>query len=176
MAIGERLREQRQRVGLSLGQVGEYEEVTPQYLSDLERGRNNPPAWPLLARLAKRYHCTTDYLLGLAEFPDGYAPAKPLPSHADELIEVLEELSEDRRVQLVAHAQVLAEAELRERNQRQAAAYLDQAEALGPEYLDALLKALDLLSTEGRPAAEAFITRFWAEQAEKRTQEEVHQA
>jgi len=67
MNVGERLRETRQRAGLTLGQVGEYEGVTPQYLSDLERGRNQPNTWSLLARLARRYHTSADYLLGLEE-------------------------------------------------------------------------------------------------------------
>lgn len=59
------MREKRQRAGLTLGQVGEYEGVTPQYLSDLERGRNQPNTWQLLAKLAQRYHTSADYLLGL---------------------------------------------------------------------------------------------------------------
>lgn len=70
MTIGERLRERRQQIGLSLGQVGEYEGLTPQYLSDLERGRNQPNVWSLLTKLAKRYRTTTDYLLGLTDDPD----------------------------------------------------------------------------------------------------------
>jgi transcriptional regulator with XRE-family HTH domain len=70
MTIGARLREQRQKSKLSLGQVGEYEGVSPQYLSDLERGRNHPSVWDLLARLAQRYGCTTDYLLGLDAGPE----------------------------------------------------------------------------------------------------------
>lgn len=72
MSIGERLRKRRQELGLSLGQVGEYEGITPQYLSDLERGRNQPNVWTLLTRLARRYRTTADYLLGLSDDP---APA-----------------------------------------------------------------------------------------------------
>lgn len=67
MTVGQRLREQRKRAKLSLGQVAEYEGIGLQYLSKLERGVNSPPAWVLLARLAVRYGTTTDYLLGLAE-------------------------------------------------------------------------------------------------------------
>lgn len=65
MTVGQRLRDVRERAGLSLGQVAEYEDIGRQYLSKLELGVNNPPAWALLARLAQRYHTTTDYLLGL---------------------------------------------------------------------------------------------------------------
>lgn len=175
MAVGDRLREQRQRARLSLGQVGEYEGLTAQYLSDLERGRNNPPAWSLLTRLAQRYHCTTDYLLGLTDNPNGYAPAPELPTFGREVLEVMERLSEGRREELHQHALVLDEAERRERNERQAAMYLDRAEAMGEDVLDALLTALDLARTDGRSAAEAFIRSFWAEKAQQMPEEDLHE-
>lgn len=176
MSVGERLRERRLESRLSLGQVGEYEGITPQYLSDLERGRNNPPAWSLLTKLAHRYECTTDYLLGLTDNPNGYAPAPELPSFGREVLDVMDRLSEGRREELHQHALVLNEAEQRDQNERQAALYLDRAEAMGADVLDALLTALDLLNTEGRPAAEAFIRSFWAEKTQKMTEEEVHKA
>lgn len=171
--VGERLREQRQRAGLSLGQVGAYEGLTPQYLSGLERGKNNPPVWELLAKLAKRFHCTTDYLLGLTDNPNGYAPAPELPSFGREVLEVMARLSDGRREELHQHALVLEEAEQRERNERQMAMALDRAEAMGEEVLDALLTALDLARTDGRPAAEAFIRSFWAKQAQDLAEKEV---
>lgn len=176
MSIHARLRERREYAQLTQGQVAEYEGITPQYLYKLEQGINNPPAWPLLARLATRYKCTTDYLLGLTDNPNGYAPVPELPSFGREVLEVMERLSEGRREELHQHALVLDEAELRERNERQAAIYLDQAEAMGEDVLDALLTALDLLNTEGRPAAEAFIRSFWAQKVQKMAEEEIHQA
>jgi len=69
MNVGERLRAMRERAGLSLGQVGAYEGVTPQYLSQLENGVRAPNVWPLLARLARRYGTSADYLLGLSDDP-----------------------------------------------------------------------------------------------------------
>lgn len=69
MNVGERLRERRKRAQLTLGQVAEYEGVSKTYLSSLERGANDPNTWYLLARLAQRYHTTTDYLLGLEAPP-----------------------------------------------------------------------------------------------------------
>jgi transcriptional regulator with XRE-family HTH domain len=69
MNVGERLREMREQAGLSLGQVGAYEGVTPQYLSQLEKGVRAPNVWPLLARLARRYKTSADYLLGLSDDP-----------------------------------------------------------------------------------------------------------
>lgn len=67
--MGERLRERREAAGLSAGQVEEYENIGRQYLSKLELGTNRPPTWGLLARLARRYRTTTDYLLGLTDDP-----------------------------------------------------------------------------------------------------------
>lgn len=67
--VGERLRERREKAGLTLGQAGEYEGISAQYLSRLERGVNDPSVWGLLLRLAKRYRTSTDYLLGLTDDP-----------------------------------------------------------------------------------------------------------
>lgn len=86
----------------------------------------------------------------------------------------MERLSENRREELHQHALVLDEAERRERNERQLAAALDQAEALGEDVLTALLTALDLAGTDGRPAAESFIRSFWAEKAQQMTEKEVN--
>jgi transcriptional regulator with XRE-family HTH domain len=68
-SVGERLRNRREQARLTLGQVGEYEHLSAQYLSRLERGVNDPGVWDLLARLAKRYNTSTDYLLGLTDDP-----------------------------------------------------------------------------------------------------------
>ena len=111
-SIGGRLREQRERAGLSLGQVGTYEGLTPQYLSGLEHGRNNPPTWDLLARLATRYECTTDYLLGLVQHPNGYAAGAPVSRQAKEAIDLIDSLPPERRasaVELLRNIIVFAE-------------------------------------------------------------------
>lgn len=76
--VGERLRNQREQARLTLGQVGEYEHLSAQYLSRLERGVNDPAVWGLLARLAKRYSTSTDYLLGLTDDPRPPASAQVL--------------------------------------------------------------------------------------------------
>jgi len=67
--------------------------------------------WPLLARLAQRYHCTTDYLLGLTEHPNGYASTPALPAAVAELAELAQELSPSRQAELLEHARVLLQAE-----------------------------------------------------------------
>lgn len=85
MNTGERLREQRNKAGLTQGQVETYEGITKQYLSDLERGRNDPNVWSLIARLAKRYHCSTDYLLGLTDDPSPTGQASEIQRIYDRL-------------------------------------------------------------------------------------------
>lgn len=67
--IKERLKERREKAGLTQGQVSEYEEISRSYISNLERGQNAPEVWGLLAKLAKRYNTSTDYLLGLTDDP-----------------------------------------------------------------------------------------------------------
>lgn len=67
--IGDRLKEQRQRAGLTQAQAAELEGLSRQYIWKLEEGENEPPAWPLLVKLARRYQCSADYLLGLTDDP-----------------------------------------------------------------------------------------------------------
>lgn len=110
MNIGDRLREQRKRVGLTLGQVAEYEDISKSYLSDLERGINNPPVWPLLARLAQRYRTTTDYLLGLTENPSPRRD-EPLLAPVRELLELALRMSPQRQRDLLLVGLALYEAE-----------------------------------------------------------------
>lgn len=71
MTINERLRERREAAELTQGQVAEYEGVVRSYISNLERGTNEPAVWELLARLARRYGTSADYLLGLTDDPTG---------------------------------------------------------------------------------------------------------
>ena len=92
MSIGQRLREKRHDAGLTLGQVGEHEGITAQYLSDLERGKNQPNTWSLLARLARRYQTSADYLLGLEDA----AAAASRPEIA-EIVRIWLELDEEQR-------------------------------------------------------------------------------
>jgi transcriptional regulator with XRE-family HTH domain len=63
--IGARLRRARENAGLTLGQVAEYEGISPQYLHKLEKEINRPNVWALLVRLAKRYGVSADQLLGI---------------------------------------------------------------------------------------------------------------
>lgn len=79
--IGARLRERRERAGLTQGQVAAYEDCSVSYLSQLERGENRPNVWPMLARLAARYHTSADYLLGLTDDAQPAGDSVPPLSH-----------------------------------------------------------------------------------------------
>lgn len=172
--VGERLRLARERSGLSLGQVREYEGIQKGHLSEMEQGTKNPTG-QTVARLAVRYRTSADYLLCLTDDPSPRRD-EPLPEAVRNLVELARDLVPGRQDELLAHARVLEEAERRERNERQAAAYLDRAEAMGEDVLDALLAALDLLGTDGRAAAETFIRSFWAEKAQEMAEKEAHHA
>ncbi len=91
MNIGQRLRQKRHDAGLTLGQVGDYAGITAQYLSDLERGKNQPNTWSLLARLARRYETTADFLLGLDESSEANG------AEAAEIARMWLELDEEQR-------------------------------------------------------------------------------
>lgn len=171
--MSSRLIERRENRGLKNSQVALYLDISSAHVSDIESGKRKP-SLELLVRLADYYHCTTDYLLGRTDNPNGYAPAPELPSFGREVLEIMGRLSEGRREELHQLALVLDEAERRERNERQATMYLDRAEAMGEDVLDALLTALDIFRAEGRPAAEAFIRSFWAEKAKQMTEKDLH--
>lgn len=93
-----RLVERREAADLSQGQVSVLEGVSPQYLSKLENGVNSPNVWPLLARLARRYHTTTDYLLGISEDPN--PPEGQLSVDEATLLALWRGLPEEQRVVL----------------------------------------------------------------------------
>lgn len=96
--IGQRLREQRERAHLTQGQVAAFEECDVNYISKLERGVNKPNVWPMLARLARRYHTTTDYLLGISEDPN--PPEGQLSVDEATLLALWRGLPEEQRVVL----------------------------------------------------------------------------
>lgn len=71
---------------------------------------NQPNVWPLLARLAVRYHCSTDYLLGLTDDSSPRTGVK-LPAGSPELLKLFRELSEVRRKELLRIAEALYDLE-----------------------------------------------------------------
>lgn len=81
--MGLRLRELRQRVGLTLPVVAEEVGISVSHLSDLERGRTLP-SLPLLLRLADQYQLeTTELLSGLYPFGSSQPPDEMPPPPTD---------------------------------------------------------------------------------------------
>lgn len=114
--MGERLKERREHAKLTLGQVGTYEGVTAQYLSQLETGKRTPNVWALLVALVKRYGTSADYLLGLTDNP---APAGRINTAAagetiTEVIDVVLDMSDAKQREILAIARALAEIEARQ--------------------------------------------------------------
>ncbi len=111
MAIeGNRLRLARERIGLTIGQVVEYEGVRKGHLSEMERGIKHPTG-AMIARLARRYKTSADYLLGLVDNPSPNT-SEPLAPTIQALIDLAMHLSPARQDELLQHARVLADADL----------------------------------------------------------------
>lgn len=108
--IGDRLRERREEAGLEIGQVAQYENLSKSYISQLETGRKQPNVWLLLVKLARRYGCSTDYLLGLTDDPTPPRGAE-LPIYGPELVNLARQLSDTRRLELLRIAETLYELE-----------------------------------------------------------------
>lgn len=139
--IGERLREQREKAELDIGQVAEYESISKSYVSQLETGKNQPN-WDLLARLATRYKTSADYILGLTS---DSSPVKKenFPVYGREILDLMKDLSESRQLELVQIAQVLWDSEEEaNKEKKELRALLDALQAvMGTKSVD------DLIST-----------------------------
>ncbi|MBQ3193539.1 MAG: helix-turn-helix transcriptional regulator [Oscillospiraceae bacterium] len=62
IAVGSRIRKQREYMGLSREQFAELIEVTPKFCSDIELGVKGMSV-PTLCRIARAMHLSTDYIL-----------------------------------------------------------------------------------------------------------------
>ena len=110
LPVQERLRECREAAGMTQADVAEFEGISEQYVSQLERGTNKPRGWPLLAKLARRYSTSTDYLLGLTDDPAPKGGAD-LPALIRYLAEMARDLSPMRLEELVAIVRVMLRSE-----------------------------------------------------------------
>lgn len=81
-AVGERLRHARKNARLTLGQVQEYDGILISHMSEMENGKKQPTT-ETITKLAKRYHVSADYLLGIVDDPEGRRGLSP------EVLEVL---------------------------------------------------------------------------------------
>lgn len=112
-----RLKERRQRAGLTQEQAAGSLGISKQYLSNLEIGRNDPPGWPLIARLAQFYQCSADYLLGLTDDPAAELSA-PLTGEVLTLLERLTALPGSAQTMAVELLGVVARYEEARRTER----------------------------------------------------------
>lgn len=152
--MGDRLRLSRNRAKLSLGQVAEYEAVSVTYLSALERGANKPNVWDLLARLAQRYRVSSDYLLGLSEDPTPPDERRPMLLHEQEIIDLIPQLSDERRAELLDHMRVALHAQQRADNYREMAIYVERLnEVAGTDAMNVLRQMLDAVAAGNAAAA-----------------------
>ena len=70
MHIGERIRRQRQKLGLSQRALARQMHIPQPVISNLERGVRHTMGTDLLKRFAEALGCTTDYLVGMYEDDD----------------------------------------------------------------------------------------------------------
>lgn len=96
------MRNRRLELGLSLTLAAANLDISPQYLSSLELLKNEPAVWDLLVKMAAMYHCTTDFLLGIGQTPDG-----SLHGEAAELVRLVSQMGTHRQKELLAIARVL---------------------------------------------------------------------
>lgn len=76
----------------------------------LLRGGNRPNIGALmLARIARALRCSTSYLLGESDLLNG--PGVKMPPSGEEMIELMNDLPDDRNAELVGVGRVMAEAE-----------------------------------------------------------------
>lgn len=172
-SVGERLRIARDRAGLSLGQVHQYEGIQKGHLSEMERGLKMPTAETIM-RLARRYRVSADYLLGLTDDPSP-ASERKLPAFGVELLEIARRLSPDRREELVRIGEVLLE--LSEERAEHLRAYDRMMELVeevgGMEAVEALEAALRAHAAGDAALAEQLIDAFFAGRRVKEARQET---
>ncbi len=165
--LGDRLKEMRVEKGLSQGQVASYANVSQSTLSDLERGEIAPKTIDAVVSLAAYFDVSTDYLLGLTEDRRQHQGA-PLPTYTSEIVDIALVMSDERRLELLGHAQVILDAQQRAENAAQLSRMLDQVQAIGgDEAMSALLDILEMADTD-EAAAYAMLDRFIANQGSGR--------
>lgn len=106
--LGLRLKEVRNRKGLSQGQVAEYAGVSQSTLSDLERGEIAPKTVDALVNLATYFDCSADYLLGLTDDPRR-PDRRVVTPEALSVIELVNSLPAEQRIAAVAVLQAAIE-------------------------------------------------------------------
>lgn len=70
MGIGQRIRKQRERLGLSQRELARRTGIPQSTISDIERGVQEDMTTAMVKRFARALACTTDYLIGMYEDED----------------------------------------------------------------------------------------------------------
>ena len=127
------------------------------YISELERNRdaNKIPGGEVVAALARALDTTADYLLLLSDDPDSQQgrEERGLSPTTDAILEIADSLPEWRRLELLAHARVMADA----------AADLSEVIAQAGAEMQTQLRAAGLvIGEEGLRAIYRELTRFLA--------------
>lgn len=86
--IGQRMKERREALGLTLAELGERLKLEPQAVHRYEKGLNDPRS-ELVARIAIELGVTADWLLGLVDEPNSRLMEKDLSETERRLIDLL---------------------------------------------------------------------------------------
>lgn len=79
MTLGEKIKKLREQRGWTQAQAAEKLGVSSQVVSNYERDYRSPDK-ETLSRIAKMYHCTLDWLLGLSELSEQIDNISPTPA------------------------------------------------------------------------------------------------
>jgi transcriptional regulator with XRE-family HTH domain len=77
--FGERLRTRRQQLQIRQQALADELGAAQGWISELENGKQTRLEAETVCRFAEVLHCSTDYLLGLTDTPQGTPPKRPRP-------------------------------------------------------------------------------------------------
>jgi transcriptional regulator with XRE-family HTH domain len=140
--VSERLRAMRAAHNYSVEAIADSVGMARSTLSEWEG--KAPRALAHLARLARRYEVSADFLVGLTDDPTPiWRDAPPPPAYAAEMVQTMRLLGAEDSRRLLIMAQALAEHEEERREVRRIETRVAQiAQELDPEALDQVMLAL----------------------------------
>jgi len=114
--LGNRLRAQRTKLGLTLAQVAEVADLSLPYLSNLERGRGNP-TMEALTKVAEALQVTVAHLVDTGSAGDEASAGLEvmLGTPPESLVRFLRSTEFERATKRLASNQGVTEADMRER-------------------------------------------------------------
>jgi len=103
-----RLKNLREGLDYSQGQVATYSDVSASLISLMEQGKRPNPSAEVLSAIARTLHTTTDYLLGLSE--NSRRPELSTAPHTEvewQLLDKFRELSTDEQRYIIAQLDLM---------------------------------------------------------------------